>query len=402
MNSARIINRVAVVALSPSFEIPKDGKFHLARRGEFPGVVEIDGQDINVIQVIDDQAITSMVKNFEDAKKAGAPDLLVDRDHLSGDPTGETIAEGWISNIEDRSGDLFGEIKLSDIGRTDIEGGNYRFISGEWSVMPIDQKAFTEGCRVRPCVLTGAGLTNRPNIKGLAALSNRERPQSIISDKVARSLRLPKGTTEAEALPVVARLLNRAAGAAAQAAEVATQMADVTDCLITFELEACGIKATDPDYLEFRRGVVANRKAFLPLLLIIRNRNRKDAIAREWAQRVAYANALEVAKRKQPLLFSDSSGPIEWRPTVRNSSRSTPIKAHEVKAFEAHKAEHELKTFREGDLDCAPIPTTATMDSVQKNFLDAVQKYLDQGMTFKDAWLEARAKNPSVYFNYVG
>jgi phage I-like protein len=173
MNIARILNRAAAVSLSPSFEIPKNGKFHLARQGEFPGqVVTDDDEEFNVIQVIDEQAITAMVNRFAKDKAAGASDLLVDRDHLSSDPENETIAEGWIQNIEGRS-DLYADIRLSAQGEADIKGGNYRFISGVWDVSPIGQDKFTEGCRVRPFLLTEAGLTNRPNISGLAAIANR-------------------------------------------------------------------------------------------------------------------------------------------------------------------------------------------------------------------------------------
>ena len=53
MISARIINRAAAVALPKEFKIPEDGFFHIARKGEFPGVIETeDGKELNVIQVM--------------------------------------------------------------------------------------------------------------------------------------------------------------------------------------------------------------------------------------------------------------------------------------------------------------------------------------------------------------
>ena len=191
MNIARILNRAAAVALSPSFQIPKDGKFHLACKGEFPGVVYTADGEFNVIQVNDAEAFTSMVNNFAADKRKGAPDLLVDRDHLSSDPQNETVAEGWIQNVEVRSDDFFADIRLSAQGEADIKGGNYRFISGVWDVTPIGQDEFTKGCRVRPFKLTEAGLTNRPNIAGLNAVANRTAlSTSATAQEVARIKRV--------------------------------------------------------------------------------------------------------------------------------------------------------------------------------------------------------------------
>ena len=308
MNIARILNRAAAVALSPTFEIPKDGKFHLARKGEFPGIVETpDGKTFNVIQVLDDQAFASMVNRFKKAKEAGGPDLLVDRDHLSSDPENETIAEGWIQNVETTNADLFADIRLSAQGEADIKGGNYRFISGVWDVVPIDQDKFTEGCRVRPIQLTEAGLTNRPNIKGLAALSNRRRADSptnlpddpantpaVLADiqnrnkktmkQIATKLGLSAEASEDAILGELATLQNRATEAEKKLLPVTEELAAVKNRLKETEeanadaaLESAGIKKDDPDHAIIRTAIIANREGGLAMLKRIKPAAAKPA-----------------------------------------------------------------------------------------------------------------------------
>ena len=302
MNTAHITNRAAAVALSPSFEIPKDGKFHLARKGEFPGEAILpNGKTLRVIQVIDETAISTMVDNFRDYKKAGGHDLLVDRDHLSHDDENETVAEGWIQNVEGKD-NLFAEIKPSKQGKEDIEGGNYRFISGEWDITPIGQKDFTEGCRVRPIRLTGAGLTNRPNITGLAALSNREKPlpddpanspaeQADIQNRktktmkqIASKLGLSADASEDAILGELAKVMNRADTAEQKLKPIEDELATVKNRLKETEessadqaLESAGIKKDDADYATIRTAIITNREGGLALLKKIKPATAKPA-----------------------------------------------------------------------------------------------------------------------------
>lgn len=322
MNTARILNRAAAVALSPSFEIPKDGKFHLARKGEFPGTVETaDGDEINVIQVIDDVAISSMVNRFARAKTDGAPDLLVDRDHLSGDEKNETIAEGWIQNIEGRASDLYADIKLSAQGEADIKGGNYRYISGVWDVTPIDGDIFTEGCRVRPFQLVEAGLTNRPNIKGLAALSNREKNVPVdpakstpaekadiqrnqkTMKKIAAQLGLSPEASEEAILGEVTKIQNRATAAEAKVAPLTTEVAalknrvkETEEAGADADLAAAGIKPDDADYSVIRPVLIANREGGLALIKRIKPAAQQAAPARMTNRATAKNPSVEKAE----------------------------------------------------------------------------------------------------------
>ncbi len=400
MKSAHTSNSAASVALSPAFEIPKDGRFHLARAGEFPGTAVLDdGTELSVIQVIDDESLATIANRFAEDKAAGAPDLLIDRDHLSHDLKNETLAEGWIQNVEKSAGDLYGDVRLSAQGEADIKGGHYRFVSSVFDVEPIGQKNFTDGCRVRPIKLLEAGLTNRPQIKGLAAISNRENRPPIISDKIAKILGLAPGATECEALPVVARLLNRADESGATLKRLREEKAALQRREADYDLEACGIAETDPSYLGARHALISNPSSFIPALIAVQNRARKQAIANEWTRSVAYANALESAKRKSPQLFREiSSG------SVSNSARgTTALKPHERELLDKDEAAYNARQFHQGDADCAPMPmTVSSLDQVRKIFMDGVQKYIDKGMSFRAAWLAAKQNNPSAFHHYAG
>ncbi len=298
MKTARIINCAAAVALAPDFKIPKDGLFHLARKGEFPGVAELaDGTELRVIQVIDDTAVASMANAFRAHKEAGGADLLVDRDHLSGNPANETIAEGWIQNVVDRSGDLYAGIRLSGQGRHDIESGNYRYISGVWDIAPIDGADFTEGCRVRPVRLTEAGLTNRPNISGLAALSNRgHAPSNLLPDdpanssrragghpnkekpmkQIASKLGLSADASEDAILSELAKVMNRATTAEAELkptkeklATVENRLKELEESSADAELDAAGIAADHADRAVIRTALIQNRDGGRAMLKLI-------------------------------------------------------------------------------------------------------------------------------------
>jgi phage I-like protein len=144
------------------FTLPADGWFQIVPIGEFPIKVTIDGKLTDVVQVCDAQAVKSMWNNF-------SGETLIDWEHFSHNPEKETRAAGWITAVQPRTDGLYAHIRLSNDGQQDLKGGNYRFISPEF-----DMAEHIEGNRWRPVRLSGAGLTNRPNLRTLAPLSNRE------------------------------------------------------------------------------------------------------------------------------------------------------------------------------------------------------------------------------------
>jgi hypothetical protein len=141
------------------FETPKDGYYEICPKGEFP-------HDNGVTQVIDDQAVRAMA----DAFKPG-DEILIDFDHESHDQNKRTTAAGWIQNLVARSDGLWAQVKWSNAGAQAVKGGEYRYISPVWLASDCQQLG---GDRVRPLRLYDAGLTNKPNLQGIDALSNRD------------------------------------------------------------------------------------------------------------------------------------------------------------------------------------------------------------------------------------
>jgi len=260
-----ILNRLP----NGQFEIPADGWFHLSPKGEFPGDREYDdGKVEEVLQVVDDAAITALVQDFE--KKSGAPNfggLLVDFDHFSHDKTKSSAAAGWLVGVQNRADGLWGKINLSDTGEAALKGGRYRFISPVW-----DGPDISKG-RMRPTVIDRAGLTNDPNLRGALPLSNRrggtastmsgKNPDETTGEntmtKVNTVLGLKPDASEDAAVAEIGAIKNRAG----LYDTLKTNHDALLDSIAESDLTAAGI--TD----------VEERKAVKPLLMS----NRASALA---------------------------------------------------------------------------------------------------------------------------
>lgn len=165
------------------------------------------------MQVIDGEAINSIVSIFNRlAAEAGDdfPGLLVDADHLSLDEDKQTEAYGWLKEVRERDGQLEGRIEWTDLGETAIKNKRYKFFSTEY--LPRDLKKIGDG-RVRPLVLGGLALTNRPNNRGGRPISNREddprpgEPNETENMKaIALKLGLPEDASEAAILEAITKL----------------------------------------------------------------------------------------------------------------------------------------------------------------------------------------------------
>lgn len=134
-----------------------DGWVLLAPAGEYAHA------GAGVVQVIDAAAVDAMVANH-------TGEALLDFEHESHDGAKRTEAAGWIAELENREGSLWGRVRWSDIGQAALEGGRYRYIS------PVFDRRSAEDLgdsRLRPTRLLDAGLTNRPNLP-VPALANTE------------------------------------------------------------------------------------------------------------------------------------------------------------------------------------------------------------------------------------
>lgn len=156
------------------FDLPVDRWYQLAPRGEF------GHPESGVTQVIDERAICEMVRRFPADLQSGAvAGLLVDYDHFSYQSDKSSEAAGWVVALEGRADGLWGQIRWTPEGEAAVRHGRYRFLSPVWLradcetiFAPADGGPGTR--RLRPLRLDSAGLTNNPNLRGMAPVSNRE------------------------------------------------------------------------------------------------------------------------------------------------------------------------------------------------------------------------------------
>lgn len=95
----------------------------------------------------------------------------MDRDHFSHHQDAPTEAFGWIEEMEKREDGIWGKVRWTSLGLEQIEGGVYRLVSPVFSDLE-----WLEGPRARARAIVRVALTNDPNMKGMAPVSNREIP----------------------------------------------------------------------------------------------------------------------------------------------------------------------------------------------------------------------------------
>lgn len=147
------------------FQFDPNGKIEVLRMGEYPHAS-------GIVQVVDSLALEKIVSNFQnDTRQTNFPGLLVDFDHFSSDLDKPSEAAGWITGLERDGNRLLATVDWSSAGENAVSSGRYRLLS------PVFNREELEALgnnRFRPVHLDSAGLTNSPNMKGLAPISNRE------------------------------------------------------------------------------------------------------------------------------------------------------------------------------------------------------------------------------------
>ena len=148
----------------PMFNLPDDGWYQIAPKGEHPH------PSTGLVQVIDDAALESIVNRFGEEKKAdNFPGLLVDFDHFSQSGNTASEAAGWIVDLDNRDDGLWAQVRWTDKGKEAVANGRYRLASPVWRLSDCEELGNE---KVRPMRLDTVALTNQPNLKGLVPLSN--------------------------------------------------------------------------------------------------------------------------------------------------------------------------------------------------------------------------------------
>ena len=157
-------NATKNAVLPESAEAGKPIVIQLAPAGEYPQFIDDTDADGNttqkeVVQILDEQAMNTLVANFEKARGEAEAQgrkygVLVDADHSSETST-NTAAMGWVTKLfVDPEKGLMAEIEPTSLGAEKINGKVYRFVSGAWT---LDEDN-------RPQELVSIGLTNKPNL----------------------------------------------------------------------------------------------------------------------------------------------------------------------------------------------------------------------------------------------
>ena len=250
------------LALWNRFEMPADGWIQLAPLGEFP-------HGSGVVQVVDAVSVEALANS-------GGGDLLLDFDHESADPGKRTTAAGWIDRLEAREDGLWGHVRWSAAGEAALRNGEYRFVSPVWEAEELG------GGRVRPVRLLEAGLTNKPNLKGLRPIANRESGDNAFGESspdkpnktpnmkmINRALDLAPEASEEAAVARVEALKSEAAKAAELKNRVEA-LARERDLLLEAQVEADLEKyqsRLSPESLpKWKAALLANRAEALELL----------------------------------------------------------------------------------------------------------------------------------------
>src|SRR3989339_88494 len=153
----------------------KDGSFHLVPTGDFPGVMNYNGEEIDVIQRIDAESHQAIIKNFK-------PKVLVDFEHRSMSADGDTTAAAWITSLHKRPDGLGCPLEFTDVGDAAVKNKRIRFLSPAFDVEMIDAAKKI----VRPIRLISVGLTNRPNLKTLQPLTNSAAGVANMAEKAGK------------------------------------------------------------------------------------------------------------------------------------------------------------------------------------------------------------------------
>ncbi len=258
--------------------MPEDGYIHLVPIGEFSGILKTeDGEEKKVTQLLDKDTLQRMANRF-------SGEAMIDYEHFSQDPEKATTAAGWITGLAMREDGIWAKVRWSNSGKTAVEGGDYRYISPEFEGVE-----YAGNGRVRPTLLTGAGLTNRPNLKTLKPLSNKEfqsdggDPASIqptkgndtMSKLINKALGLADDAAEQSTAEAVAALKNRASTAESERDALKNKIADLekaNTALLTAQVEADLEKHKDviANREEVKAALLANRDGTLKLLAALK------------------------------------------------------------------------------------------------------------------------------------
>jgi phage I-like protein len=202
------------LVLNRQFDPDSTNFTHLIPFGEHPGVAETPEGRVPIVQVFDSESHRRILEAYNSAAaKPGWTGLLVDREHLSHDPKGDSSAYAWIkAPLAVRPDGIYGILDQTDLGREVIANRRYKRLS---PVLSLERIA---GNKYRPVELIDVGLTNKAVLTSLNPILNRagqQHEEVHMLDKL-RTLLGKADATEGEIPDLVVALQTRATAAETQ------------------------------------------------------------------------------------------------------------------------------------------------------------------------------------------
>lgn len=157
-----------LISRGGEFKPPADGWVQVLAIGDFPNA------EAGIVQHVDQEALDAIIADFKTQSSTDNwPGLLVDFDHFSHSKDHATAGAAWIDSIDQREDQLWAHWRLTDAGSRAVSGGDYRLTSPVLAgFVPYDGAPSDK--HLRPTKLVRVALTNDPNIKGMAPVSNRQ------------------------------------------------------------------------------------------------------------------------------------------------------------------------------------------------------------------------------------
>ena len=156
-----------LISRGGDFKPPTDGWVQVLALGDFPNA------EAGITQHVDSEAFDAILDDFEaQSGQENWPGMLVDFDHFSHSKEHATEAAAWIDSLERRGDELWAHWRLTATGEKAVCGGDYRLTSSVLSGFTAYEGAASDK-HMRPTKLVRVALTNDPNIKGMAPVSNR-------------------------------------------------------------------------------------------------------------------------------------------------------------------------------------------------------------------------------------
>lgn len=300
----------------------------LAPYGRYPAQTD---RGEAIVQICDKRAFDQLAQAFNG-------EVLLDAEHHSLDPSGDTSAYGWIKALRvDPQDGLLCHVRLTDLGEADVINRRRRYLSPVWT---LDADG-------RPNRLVSVALTNTPNIRMRPIVNKTASPSMTPSPATAagqntttatagrnnnmdtKTLALALGLPETATADEILAAIKAAGEKAALAAQLEKRVAELEQAALAAEAEqvAAMNKAKIADTEKFKAIYCANKQLALDLLATIAT--PQTTVTNRSAAKPPPADSLHAATNKLAAYKAMPSGPEKAAFLAANKGELLRLEAQE-------------------------------------------------------------------------